>query len=119
MFGIRATYHTTLEATPIQLVFGRDAILPIIHQPDWSNIQNNKRRKIELNNVKENKSRIPHEYKLNDLFLFPRNKASKHGERGKDGPYPIIQVNDNGTVRYDKGTYSDIINIRQCEPYHG
>ena len=33
MFGIRATYHTTLEATPIQLVFGRDAILPIIHHP--------------------------------------------------------------------------------------
>ena len=26
MFGVRATYHTTLEATPAQLVFGRDVI---------------------------------------------------------------------------------------------
>ena len=27
MFAIRATLHTTLKATPMQLVFGRDAIL--------------------------------------------------------------------------------------------
>ena len=35
MFAIRSTYHTTLEATPMQLVFGRDAILPIFYQTDW------------------------------------------------------------------------------------
>ena len=34
MFVIRSTFHTTLEATPMQLVFGRDTILPIIHQAD-------------------------------------------------------------------------------------
>ena len=117
MFGVRATYHTTLDATPTQLVFGRDAILPIRYQPDWELIQNNKRKRIELNNMRENKSRIPHEYKVGDMILVSRNKRSKHGEREKNGPYPIVQVNNNGTVRYDKGSYSDIINIRQCEPY--
>ena len=117
MFGVRATYHTTLDATPTQLVFGRDTILPIQHQPDWDLIQNNKKKKIDLNNMRENKSRIPHEYKVGDMILISRNKRSKHGEREKNGPYPIVQVNNNGTVRYDKGTYSDIINIRQCEPY--
>ena len=66
MFGVRATYHTTLEATPMQLVFQRDAILPIDYQPDWNKIQNNKRKRIELNNARENKSRIPHEYKVGD-----------------------------------------------------
>ena len=117
MFGVRATYHTTLDATPTQLVFGRDSILPIKYQPDWDLIQNNKRKRIELNNMRENKSRIPHEYKVGDMILVSRNKRSKHGEREKNWPYPIVQVNDNGTVRYDKGSYSDIINIRQCEPY--
>ena len=117
MFGIRATYHTTLEAIPTQLVFGRDAILPIQYQPDWNRIKDKKRKRIEMNNSKENKSRIPHEYKVGDMILVSRNKRSKHGEREKNGPYPIVQVNDNGTVRYDKGSYSDIINIRQCEPY--
>ena len=86
MFGIRATYHTTLEATPMQLVFQRDAILPIDYQPDWNKIQINKRKRIELNDARENKSRIPHEYKVGDMILITRNKRSKHGEREKDGP---------------------------------
>ena len=67
--------------------------------------------------IKEKKSRFPHEYKVGNILLICRNKKCKHGEREKNGPYPIVQVNNNGTVRYDKGTYSDIINIRQCEPY--
>ena len=51
------------------------------------------------------------------MTLTTRNKKSKQGEREKDEPYPIVQVNNNSTVRYDKGTYSDTINIRQCEPF--
>ena len=35
MFAVQSTYHTTLEASPMQLVFGRDAIFPIFHQADW------------------------------------------------------------------------------------
>ena len=31
MFAVRATYHTTLQASPMQLVFGRDAILNSVH----------------------------------------------------------------------------------------
>jgi len=29
MFALRATYHGTLQTTPCQLVFGRDAILNV------------------------------------------------------------------------------------------
>jgi len=29
MFALRATYHTTLQATPTQLVFGKDAMLNV------------------------------------------------------------------------------------------
>ena len=35
MFSVRATYHTTLQASPTQLVFGLDAILNIKHVADW------------------------------------------------------------------------------------
>ena len=34
MFTVSATYHTTLQASPMQLVFGRDAILNIQHAAD-------------------------------------------------------------------------------------
>ena len=35
MFALRATYHTTLQASPAQLVFGRDAILNTRFEADW------------------------------------------------------------------------------------
>ena len=36
---IKSTYHTTLEATCMQLVFGTDTILPIFHQADLKYIK--------------------------------------------------------------------------------
>ena len=54
MFAMRSTYHTTLEATPMQLVFGRDAILPIFHQADWQYIKAKKQRLMNMNNQREN-----------------------------------------------------------------
>jgi hypothetical protein len=41
-FALHSTYHTTLNATPGQLVFGRDMILNIQHQADWSAIKAHK-----------------------------------------------------------------------------
>ena len=38
-FAIHATYHTTLQASPMQLVFGQDAILNIKHITDWEHIR--------------------------------------------------------------------------------
>ena len=35
MFAVRATYHKTVQASPMQLVFGRDAILNIKNVSDW------------------------------------------------------------------------------------
>ena len=38
MFSVRATYHTTLQASPMKLVFVQDAILNINHVADWEHI---------------------------------------------------------------------------------
>ena len=46
-------YHTTLRATPTQLVFGRDAILNIRHKADWNYIKNQKQKLINKNNERE------------------------------------------------------------------
>ena len=35
MFAVRATYHTTLQSSPMQIVFGQDAILNIKHVAYW------------------------------------------------------------------------------------
>mmetsp|Transcript_36964 Transcript_36964/g.54259 ORF Transcript_36964/g.54259 Transcript_36964/m.54259 type:complete len:128 (-) Transcript_36964:28-411(-) len=45
-FETIATVHTTLQATPGQLVFGRDAILNMDFESDWATIKNRKQRLI-------------------------------------------------------------------------
>jgi hypothetical protein len=43
-WAIRSTYHTTLQATPGQLVFGRDMILGVQHVANWNNIRQHKQQ---------------------------------------------------------------------------
>ena len=49
-FATRATVHTTLNASPSQLVFGRDAILNINFHADWQSIKARKQKRINDNN---------------------------------------------------------------------
>ena len=47
MFAVSATYHTTLQAFPMQLVFGRDTILNIKNVADWEHIRQRKQLQME------------------------------------------------------------------------
>ena len=38
-FAIRSTFHTTLQKTPAQLVFGRDMILNVTHVANGQHIK--------------------------------------------------------------------------------
>jgi hypothetical protein len=42
--AIKITYHTTLQATPYQLVFGRDMIHNIAFRANWDQIQKENRK---------------------------------------------------------------------------
>ena len=75
--AIRCTYHMTLKATPGQLVFGRDMILPIKFDADWALIQKQKKDSINNSNNKENKKRIKHEYKIGDKVLLQKTRNLK------------------------------------------
>ncbi len=117
MFAVRATYHTTLQASPMQLVFGRDAILNITHITDWEHIRQRKQARINENNRRENLARRAHNYSIGDKILVKARKNSKH-ELEYSGPHEITQVNDNGTVRFQKGIVNDVVNIRRIKPFH-
>ena len=56
-YGIRSTIHTTTRATPMQLVFGRDAILNVLHIANWKYIQSRKQTEINRNHLNENRKR--------------------------------------------------------------
>ena len=99
MFAVHANYHTPLQAYPIQLVFCRDSILNIKHVSDWEHIWQLKKLRINHNNKRENMRRNNHQYKVGDKILVKGKKNSKH-ELYFMGPFPITQMNYNGTVPF-------------------
>ncbi len=116
-FAVRATVHTTSRATPMQLVFGRDAVLNIRHLADWRYIRERKQDSIDRSNARENAKRLPHQYKPGDQVLIKAEQKRKFGTDAYLGPYVVDRVFDNGTLRVDEGGLSDVYNIRNVTPY--
>jgi len=117
-FAVRSTFHTTLKNTPGQLVFGRDMILNVKHEANWEYIRERKQKIIAKNNKAENAKRIPHQYKVGDKVLLKRGTENKY-ETPYKGPYTILKVNDNGTIRMQVNNVEDTYNIRRLTPYLG
>ena len=117
-FATRATVHTTLDATPSQLVFGRDPIIGTKHLADWSLIKDRKKKLIMQNNRKENKNRLEHDYKVGEKVLMKTDWNLKCNGDACKGPFTALQVNDNGKLRIQRGNVHDSINIRNVTPFH-
>jgi hypothetical protein len=58
-FAVRATVHTTTQASPSQLIFGRDAMINVRHIANWKYIEDRKKNRILINNNAENEKRLP------------------------------------------------------------
>ena len=115
-FAVRSTYHTTLQKTPGQLVFGRDMVLNVEHTANWEYIRSRKQKLIDKNNQRENAKRTPHTYEVGDKVMLRKGSENKY-ETPYSGPHPILQVNKNGTVRLQMGAVTDTVNIRRIEPH--
>ena len=57
-----------------------------------------------------------HQYKVGDKIIVKRKKNSKH-ELEFMGPFPISQINDNSTFRFQKGIINDAVNICRIKPF--
>lgn len=118
-FDIRSTYHTTLKATPAELVCGRDKIFTRSHLPNWDLIRRQKQALIIKNNVRENSKRIKHKYCVGDKVLYHRRtkKKQKH-ERPYDCLFQILQVYGNETVMLQRNDrVKQQCSIRLIHPY--
>ena len=116
-----STVHTTLRATPTQLVFGRDAMLNVSFQADWEYIKERKQKMILQNNRRENLTRRDHTYKVGNKVMIKQDPNRKHGTPQNAGPYTVVKVNDNGTVQLrkvadDGGAVTTPWNIRNIFP---
>ena len=58
---IRASYHHTIMATPIQAVFGRDIIFNPASVADWQVVTAEKHRHVGIDNVREKTRQSMHD----------------------------------------------------------
>ena len=114
---IRGTIHRTNKASPGQLVFGRDMLFNIPYVPNWENIRAQKQLLTNKNTITENKKRISHDYAVNDNVLIYRDGIFRKLDGPFLGPYKIIEVYTNETVRIQRGIVTERINIRRLTPY--
>ena len=117
-WAIRASYHSTLQSTPSQLVFGRDMLFNIKKTINWKLITNNKRKQIVRDNTRENTGRIPHTYNVGDRVLRLKRGVMRKYSKQKSDPFTVVQVHTNGTVTIAQGAKRQRMSIRNIEPYN-
>jgi hypothetical protein len=69
-------------------------------------------------NRRENSSRITHDYKVGDKVLLKKpGKHLRKLEAPRTGPHTVTAIYTNGTLRIQKGTVNERVNIRRLCPY--
>ncbi|KAL7477264.1 hypothetical protein ACHAW6_004570, partial [Cyclotella cf. meneghiniana] len=99
-WAIRTTVPSNTPHNPSQLVFGMDMIFRQQTKIDWQLLKRQRRNQAIANNKKENKNRVPHDYKVGDLVLIVQ-KSYERKRKAKintptEGPFPIIRTHSNG-----------------------
>ena len=81
--AMRPTCHTTLQATPAQLVFRQDSILNIQFDANWKLIKACEQAMIKRNNQMEHARCKPHKYGVGDkvLLVDDGTREAKVGKR--------------------------------------
>ena len=119
-WAIRSSYHTVLKATPGAAIFGRDMLFDIPFIADWDEIGKRRQQQVDKNNARENKKRVPYDYIVGNKVLKINEVNGERAPKAHDknnGPYVITQVYCNGTVRIQRGSINERLNIRRLTPY--
>ena len=118
-YGIRATVHGVTKYTPSNLVYGRDMILRTRISANVDLVRQRRQAAIGINNAKENRRRIKHDYKAGDKVLILSNSMDPKLQLHQ-GPYKVVAYNrSSGTLHIQRKNYLEPINIRNVRPYFG
>ena len=79
---------------------------------NFKDLLNKKQKASDLNVDRENNKRIKYDYKVNDLILLDRGTLQRKLVPKRDGPYQVIRVYSNGTLKIRKGIHVQRVSIR-------
>ena len=120
-WAINSTYHTTIRASPGQLAFQCDMVMPVFFMANWATLRQRRQHQTDVDNARENEKRIDHHYRNGDKVLIRRDLANL-GKLAKPTIAPFVVVDAshapiNGTVVISRDNTEERINIRRLLPY--
>ena len=117
-WAVRSTYHTVLKTSPGAAIFGRDMLFDVPFLADWKKIGEYRHSQTDKNTAWENNTRIDWDYQPGDKVLIRKDGILRKSEsRYESDPWTITSVHTNGTIRVQRGTKSERLNIRRVCPY--
>ena len=116
-WAVRASYNSTTQATPAQLVFGRDMLFNMKALVNWKALSVRKQQIVDKANLRENRNRIDYDYSVGQQVYIVKDGIFRKLDTPKLGPFAITETYTNGTVRIQRGRVNERINIRRLEPH--
>ena len=94
-------------------------IQPVV-TTDWEKIKGLKRQSSENTNAQESRTRVNHEYHPGDkvLIIVKGDEVASKLTSHIEGPYQILKVYRNETVKIQRGSYDAVIHILRVKPFH-
>ena len=120
-WALRTTVSAGIKYSPANLALGRDMILNQTVQVNWETIRNRRERKAVQDNARENTTRREYEYKEGQKCWIVKNRFERKHKLDKpaEGPFEIVQVYRNGTVKLNRNGCMEAISIRRLKPQVG
>jgi hypothetical protein len=118
-WAICSTYHTVLKASPGgAAIFGRNMLFDIPFIADWNKIGDYRQRQTDLDTARINSKRVDYDYKVGNKVLVTQEGILRKAESPySKEPWTIMTVHTNGTIRIQRGTQSERIDIRRVIPF--
>ena len=116
-WAVRASYNSATDATPIQLVFGRDMLFDLKTLVNWKELSIRKQKLVDKANLRENKNKVDFDYQKEQKVYIKNDRVQRKMDSPKQGPFLITDVFTNGTARVQRGHVNERINIRRLEPH--
>ena len=122
-WALRSLTHSTLNATPGQLVFSRDMLFDLKYVADWQSIRKRKEQQVRRDNERENSKRTNYSYKVGGKVLVKGDHLHilRKTQLLNNGPFIIDEVNkERGTLTItDPNTGTSLpIHIRRVRPFY-
>ena len=103
--------HSTTSLTRCRN-FGRDMLFDIPFIADWIKIGDYRQCQTDRNTRHENKTCVDWDYKVGEKVLMHKDSILlKTKSKYYNDPWTITSVHTNGTIRVQRGTKSELLNI--------